>query len=402
MCTWFVGLSIRQFEDTSLVTSKQKFSHFYGRIGCHELATIHAMGILKSHCLSRINHSISLASNYPKKKHIPASLPRCRTMPNRPSKIRHKRRHFDVRRTLKLRGETYYVVGQYGRRGKNIDHVLRRETGGGYEDLVVHEMEDNQENWRRVQNLKRAKGKSLPFARVLNSMRKAGNIYVVVEHQPGDSLRKHLKSSKEISPFKAVVLNNQLVSQICNFMRSTGVIHGDISPDNLIVARDVTRLTIIDLGSSFRYTESKKRPAGDGDKPIYRAPELFNGAVTDHLSEQFSCSMVFYEMISRQIAYSGLGGSVAQTPESETILPPKPVSELNGNDQSNFPKHIWPAIDSFLRTTLSVDPEKRFQSMSEWQEAAKHLAWLVDPRNISPPKPKSWAQKIAGLFRAKE
>jgi len=162
------------------------------------------MGILKSHCLSRINHSISLASNYPKKKHIPASLPRCRTMPNRPSKIRHKRRHFDVRRTLKLRGETYYVVGQY-----------------------VHEMEDNQENWRRVQNLKRAKGKSLPFARVLNSMRKAGNIYVVVEHQPGDSLRKHLKSSKEISPFKAVVLNNQLVSQICNFMRSTGVIHGE-------------------------------------------------------------------------------------------------------------------------------------------------------------------------------
>lgn len=359
------------------------------------------MRIFKSLGRGRIKQSLSQASNYPKKKHIHASLPRRQTMPNRPSKIRHRRRHFEVRRTLKLGGETYHVIGQYGRRGKTIEHVLRRETGGGYEDLVLHVVEDSKENWRRVQNLKRAKGKSLPFARVLNSVRKAGKIHVIAEYQPGDSLRKHLKSNKEISPFKAVILHSQLVSQICNFMRSTGVIHGDISPDNLIVARDVTRLAIIDLGSSFRYTESKNRPKGDGHKPIYRAPELFSGGVPDHLSEQFSCSMVFYEMISRQIAYSGLGGSVAQAPNSETIHPPKPVSELNGNDQSNFPKHIWPAINLFLEKTLSVDPDKRFQTMSEWQEAARNLAWLADPRNISSPPSKGWAQKILSLFRTK-
>ena len=323
-------------------------------------------------------------------------------MSNHPSRIRHRRRYFDVRKALKLGGQTYYVVGQYGRRGKSIEHVLRREAGGGYEDLVIHVMEDNAENWQRIQNLKRAKGKSLPFARVLNLVRKTGKIHVIVEYQPGDSLRKHLKSNKEISPFKAVILHNQLVSQICNFMRSTGVIHGDVSPDNLIVARDVTRLAIIDLGSSFRYAQSKKRPAGDGDKPIYRAPELFNGAVPDHLSEQFSCSMVFYEMISRQIAYSGQGGSVAQMPESENVLPLIPVSELNGNDQLNFPKHIWPAIISFLETTLSVDHQKRFQSMSEWQEAAKNLAWLVDPRNVSLPPSKSWAVRIVGLFQKRK
>lgn len=320
-------------------------------------------------------------------------------MPKQSNRIRHGRRFFDVRATRKLHGEEYFVIGEYGRRGKVIEHVLHPDGNGRYEDLVIHVLDDSRDNRKRIDNLKRVKGKSLPFARVLVDIRKSGSIHVVVEYQAGKTLREHLQSTKVISPYKAVVLNNQLVSQVCNFMRTTGVIHGDISPDNLIVGRDLTRLNLIDFGSSFRYVESQKRSAGDGYKPIYRAPELFGEGAPDHLSEQFSCSMVFYEMISRQIAYSGLGGKIGQAPSSEVILPPTPVSELNGNQQLEFPKHIWPAINSYLETTLAVDPSKRFQTKGEWQEAARHLAWLVDPKNVSFPKRKGWVEKMLGLFQ---
>ena len=319
-------------------------------------------------------------------------------MPKKLPRIRHRRRFFDVRSTRTLLGQKYFVIGEYGRRGKVIEHVLHPDGTGRHEDLVIHVLDDSRDNRKRVENLKRAKGKSLPFARVLADIRKSGSIHVVVEYQEGNTLRGHLQSTKVISPYKAVVLNNQLVNQVCNFMRTAGVIHGDISPDNLIVARDLTRLNLIDFGSSFRYSESQKRSAGDGYKPIYLAPELFSEGAPDHLSEQFSCSMVFYEMISRQVAYSGLGGNISQTPSSEVILPLTPVSELNDNQKLNFPKHIWPAINSYLETTLAIDPSRRFQTKGEWQEAARHLAWLVDPKNISLPKRKSWVEKMFDLL----
>ncbi len=303
-----------------------------------------------------------------------------------PKSIRHNHKTYEVRGTHLIRGETYAIVGRYGRSEKSVDHVLHVTGRNQYDDRIVHVLDDSKENRKQFDNLKRAAGKSLPFARIITHVRKAGKLYVVAEYQPGESLRLYFQKKREISPYKAVILNRQLVSQVANMIRTTHVHHGDISPENIIVTRDVTRLVLIDFGSSFRYADFNRDASGDGNKPIYTAPEVAKGAKANRISEQFSCGMILNEMLTKKIAYSGLGGSVGNNPAAENRQPRlKSMLEFPENVASPFPKHIWPEIDSFLKTALALDPRRRFSKLDDWQSAAKHLAWLAELKNQPTP-----------------
>ncbi len=299
-----------------------------------------------------------------------------------PKTVRHNHKTYDVKGSHSIRGETYLVIGKYGRGDKSIDHVLHVTGRNQFKDRVVHVLEGSSENWKQFQNLDRAAGKSLPFARILTHVKKDGKLCVVVEHQAGKSLRYYLKTGREISPYKALMLNRQLVGQVANLSRTTHVHHGDISPDNIVVARDVTRLVLIDFGSSFTYSESNRLSTGDGIKQIYAAPEVINGKPPNRISEQFSCGMILNEILTGEIAYSGRGGTVVQGKQNPDFQPRiKPILEYEKNVEAKFPKHIWPEVDAYLKVVLAVDPRKRFSTLNAWQASAKKLAWLTEPEN---------------------
>jgi len=86
-------------------------------------------------------------------------------------------------------------------------------------------------------------------------------------------------------------------------------------------------LQLIDFGSAW----TTRRTEGDGHHRCYAAPELQIGSTRVTLaSDQFSVSVLLFELLTLQLPYGGLGGKAGR-PEflprtADTLVPPSQIS----------------------------------------------------------------------------
>ena len=290
-------------------------------------------------------------------------------MGNQPTTIRFNRETFDVLGKRRIRGESYLVVGKYGSGMRPRERVLHVLGQNQYQEKVIHTVADSADNWKRIQSLNRVQGSNLPFARICSVAKENGSILVVQEHVAGKSLRWHLSGDNSISPFQAIRLYTQLVNQLCNLFRKSGVLHGDISPLNLVVSVKGTRLVLIDFGSSFRFPDTNSNGCGDGFNPIYQAREMLKGIPADRLSEQFSAATIFYEMLTKCLPFT-VADKSELSPEKIAFTP---ANEKRIKSMPELPMDIWRAIDRHLKIALSLERNQRFATINQWQESAFQL-----------------------------
>ena len=246
--------------------------------------------------------------------------------------------------------------------------VLRRKDGErGWREKVIHRISDEDDNWRRVKLIKRFECTRMPFPKIGDIKRTSGEILVVRNFVEGKSLRWHLRLKKEISVFQAIRLYSQLVGQICFLHRKMGIVHGDLSPENMIVSPTGKAISLIDFGSCFAFSDSAKPNAGDGFRELYQAPETLVGTAPSRLTEQFSAASIFYEMLTRKTPFH-----VVEKRESEIQKELTPASKQPASEKP-FPTAIWALVDRHLETALSLKPAGRFQTIDDWQDSAKDL-----------------------------
>jgi serine/threonine protein kinase len=145
------------------------------------------------------------------------------------------------------------------------------------------------------------------------------------------------------------------------------IIHGDIKPENIVLSTDSGRLSLIDFGSAWQVERSLQRDCGDGVSQVYSAPELLNRASrVDWRADQFSLSVILYELLTFKIPYGGLGGKAGRKELSFAALPGlTPPSELN-SDRSRLPAVVWQGIDRIVLRGLALDPEQRYPTPEAW------------------------------------
>ncbi len=132
-----------------------------------------------------------------------------------------------------------------------------------------------------------------------------------------------------------------------------GLVHCDISPQNLLVGADgVTR--VIDFGSA-RPPGQTVDDAAVRCKPRYSSPEMMAGDAVDATSDVFSMGAVLFQVLSKQPAFSA--DPARRKAES---LVPNP-SMLNRRAPTRF--------DPICQRALDPDASKRYQSAREMLEA---------------------------------
>ena len=132
------------------------------------------------------------------------------------------------------------------------------------------------------------------------------SFYMVWEHIQGQDVGDRLRRQGPFPVMAAVRLAIQALNGL-EAVHATGVIHRDLSPDNLMITEDKAgnlRLKIIDLGlartletdSSFEITQVGMFMG----KLQYCSPEQAspNGGALDHRSDLYSFGLVLYEMIA--------------------------------------------------------------------------------------------------------
>ena len=192
--------------------------------------------------------------------------------------------------------------------------------------------------------------------------------YIVMELLEGEDLAERLNRQGRMPLATAVPLLVQAAKGV-QYAHDKGVIHRDLKPRNLFMARDGDDevVKILDFGVA-KVDWSKAGDTKTGDlvgSPHYMSPEQVLGArKVDHRTDLWSLAVIFFRMITGKRPFQGEG--VGEVIVAICTDQPLVASEL----EPRLPR----AIDEFFARGLARDPSKRFQTARQLWEALLHTA----------------------------
>jgi serine/threonine protein kinase len=196
-----------------------------------------------------------------------------------------------------------------------------------------------------------------------------GDGYIVMEWLEGQNLREWIEEQKPLS----LAHIKQIVAQVgdaLQYAHSQGVIHRDIKPENIVYHQG--QATVLDFGIAQPADQaSVADPSKTAGTARYMAPEVLAGEVADVRADVFSLAVVLYELITRQYPYEG--NVILARYTAALLHTPLPPSELNLESE--------PELDAVLLKALEVDPERRYDTIADFQKAFLTL----EPRRVLTP-----------------
>jgi len=125
--------------------------------------------------------------------------------------------------------------------------------------------------------------------------------YLVLELVPGGSVLDRLLKFGAFSEEETAVIMRQLL-EACVYLKSRGVAHRDLKPDNLLLTTH-GKVKIGDFGLSKDYSHSALQTSvGTAN---YVAPEVLSGQSYDFQCDVWSCGVIAYILLSAQMPFYG-------------------------------------------------------------------------------------------------
>ena len=186
--------------------------------------------------------------------------------------------------------------------------------------------------------------------------------YYVMQLFKGEDLNGYL-SHKQITIDDSIQLARTLLD-MSQFLVKYDLVHGDIKPNNIMIAKDDDenlRFKIIDFGSITEIFSSNSK-AGT---PSYLSPERFKGESISEASEIFSIGVTIYLSLTGKYPYGEI--EPFQTPSFKDAKKPSVYN-------SNIPD--W--LDSVILRSISLDKDRRYEHYSEMSYELKY------PQKVKP------------------
>ncbi len=140
--------------------------------------------------------------------------------------------------------------------------------------------------------------------------------------------------------------------------RPLGIIHRDVSPQNILVSYD-GEVKIIDFGIAKAASRSSKTQAGVlKGKFGYMSPEQVRGMPLDRRSDVFAIGTILYELLTSERLF--IGESDFETLEKVRNVAIAPISTVN--------PEVPPELERIITKALTRDVDQRYQWASELQE----------------------------------
>jgi serine/threonine-protein kinase len=193
----------------------------------------------------------------------------------------------------------------------------------------------------------------------------AGETYIVFEYVDGRTLHDELNNSsrRRLSP-RAALDHLRQIAEALDHAHKRGVIHRDLKPSNMMIDEN-ERVKIMDFGISRVVLDTMATTTNTiVGTPVYMAPEQSMGSVNKKL-DVYALGVSFYEMLTGALPFKG--------------------DDLNGKMDGRFPKasallpDLPAAMDVVIARALAPDPDKRYESCTEFYKAALDALRQVTP-----------------------
>ena len=189
---------------------------------------------------------------------------------------------------------------------------------------------------------------------VLGGFEHAGLPWLVLQLVDGVSLGEIIDAGGPLPLTDAVRHGKDLASALA-FAHARGVLHRDVSPNNILIAAD-GRAKLSDFGlasvaSSAPGTREPSRRAVVGTAG-YMAPETIVGHAPDGRSDLFSLGAVLYEMCTGRPAFPG--GTSEERLDATLEREPAEMGV--------------PQLESIVKRALAKSPDERYSSAGELED----------------------------------
>ncbi|HHQ48413.1 MAG TPA: serine/threonine protein kinase, partial [Acidobacteria bacterium] len=184
--------------------------------------------------------------------------------------------------------------------------------------------------------------------------------YLVQEFLSGYDLDQLVKAGVLRNDPAAIIAILRQIGEGLDFAHSRGIVHRDIKPSNIRILEDGT-VKIMDFGIA-KSLEAGTKLTQTGialGTAGYLAPEQIQGSLIDARTDIFALGVVGYELVTETRPFEGR--SLSNVLYNILNLDPPPVREL----ASWCPEEL----ERIIQRCMAKDPEARFQSVAELNEA---------------------------------
>jgi serine/threonine protein kinase len=207
-----------------------------------------------------------------------------------------------------------------------------------------------------------------------------GYSYYVMEYVDGDDLSTVMSAYAEENaqmPNEDILRIGNAVASALDYAHSHGVIHRDVKPSNVLIAKD-GRVLLGDFGMALEVSDGSM--GNIFGTPHYISPEQAKrSADAVPQSDLYSLGVILYEILTGMVPFND------SSPASIALLH---ITQAPPSPRSINPE-ISPAVEAVILRALEKKPKNRYQSgaelMAALEEAFKSTESL--PRMSLPPLP---------------
>jgi tetratricopeptide (TPR) repeat protein len=199
-----------------------------------------------------------------------------------------------------------------------------------------------------------------------------GLLYYIMPHVHGESLREKLGREQRLSMEEAARITREVASALTH-AHTHGVVHRDIKPENVLLV-DGTHAMVADFGLARALLRSADRRLTQSRHVVgtvhYMSPEQAGpDQKLDHRSDIYSLGCVLFEMLAGHPPFDA---------ENELAVLARHLREPPPRLESHD-AHLPPAVERVIHRALEKDPDRRFQSASDFsRELDVAIASSVD------------------------
>ena len=211
------------------------------------------------------------------------------------------------------------------------------------------------------------------IATVYDIVEQDARTYLVMEYVEGDNLANELRRQR-LSVERTIAIGREL-SAALGAAHANGIIHRDLKPANIQVMRNGS-VKVLDFGVAQAMSVLTSEGSDDLSDPLhtrtqgvahpgtpaYMSPEQLHGGVIDPRSDIYSLGVVLYEMTAGRRPFATTDPLELIASFSRRLLRP---------DEDN--PDVPPDVADVIEKALAVDPDERYQTADELQQALVDL-----------------------------
>lgn len=225
-------------------------------------------------------------------------------------------------------------------------------------------------------------GKAKDIVNVYDYFEENNTAYIIMEYVDDLLLQDYMEQHGKVEVRTAIKITESIIEAVKK-LHAKGIIHRDISPDNIFIARDHS-IKLFDFGSA-----SLKGSSTIGDKvikPGYTAPEQYQDSenAQGFYTDIYSIGAILYHMV--------------------TGIRPQEASARWRHDMLQTPTELGvridPVIDRAIMEAVAVKTELRCQNISQFDEAihGRRRAEYPQEKVDRQKRTRSWMIMVAVLL----